>query len=308
MQSSTNDIDAGLIRRLLEDQHPDLADLPLVLAAEGWDNQVWRLGGELAVRMPWATESADELLLKEDRWVPRLAPRLPLAVPVPQRLGVPSERFRHPWSVTTWVAGAPADREPVTSTGASTALADFMVAMHTPAPADAPPGRGRGGDLSEVASMIDQSMEAAVAMDLVPAHREVRAIWEDALAAPAWPGPAMWLHGDLHPANVLTEDGELVGVIDFGDLCAGDPALDLAASWILLPDVAEIERFRSVYHDGAEMTDPAVWRRARGWAVWRALSSTFIAAAGRRGEPGGKPSWGPPARESFVRLVADRLG
>ncbi|MFG2570955.1 phosphotransferase [Streptomyces sp. NPDC048567] len=121
------DLTPGLIRSLLRDQHPDLADLPLSLAARGWDNQLWRLGEELAVRLPWATESADELLLKEHAWVPGLAPGLPLPVPVPQRLGVPSGLLPRPWLVTTWVSGEPADRVPATrGEDAADVLARFL--------------------------------------------------------------------------------------------------------------------------------------------------------------------------------------
>ncbi len=101
------EITAGLVRDLVRDQHPDLADRPVRLGARGWDNQLWRLGDDLAVRLPWTTGSADALLRKEYSWLPTLAPRLPLPVPVPQRLGEPSERFPRPWLITTWVAGPP---------------------------------------------------------------------------------------------------------------------------------------------------------------------------------------------------------
>ena len=101
------EITVELVRDLLRDQHPDLADRPLSLGARGWDNQLWRLGDDLAVRLPWATQIADALLLKEHAWLPALAPRLPLPVPVPQRLGEPSGRFPRPWIITTWVPGRP---------------------------------------------------------------------------------------------------------------------------------------------------------------------------------------------------------
>jgi aminoglycoside phosphotransferase (APT) family kinase protein len=104
------EISTEFVKELLSDQHPDLADLPVTFGARGWDNQLWRLGDDLAVRLPWATQGADELLLKEHAFLPALAPRLPLPIPVPQRLGLPSERFPRTWIVTTWVAGEPADR------------------------------------------------------------------------------------------------------------------------------------------------------------------------------------------------------
>jgi aminoglycoside phosphotransferase (APT) family kinase protein len=302
------ELTAELVRGLLADQHPDLADLPLTHGARGWDNQLWRLGDDLAVRLPWQTEAADALLLKEHTWLPVLAPRLPLPVPVPQRLGRPSARYRHPWVVTTWVPGTPADRAPATrGRPAAGVLASFLSALHRPAPVGAPEGRGRGGSLTQVALGIVAQFGSLTGLFAAVAEAEqapppspdaVRAVWDDAVAAPGWEGPPLWLHGDLHPANVLTTDGDICGVVDFGDLCAGDPALDVAACWILLPDDEAIERFRAAYPPAM---DDATWRRARGWAVWRAVGSLGIAAAG---PPGGKPSWGPPALASLQRLTA----
>ncbi len=129
-----------------------------------------------------------------------------------------------------------------------------------------------------------------------PEVSAVRDIWQDAINAPAPVLPPVWLHGDLHPANTLTSDGTLCGVVDFGDLCGGDPALDLASSWILLPDRATIEHFWKIYP-----SDEATWRRARGWAVWRSLGSLAIAATAGAGA---KPSWGPPAIAALHNLTA----
>ncbi|MGW7206716.1 aminoglycoside phosphotransferase family protein [Streptomyces sp. NPDC054837] len=295
------DITAELVRDLLRDQHPDLADLPLKLGARGWDNQLWRLGDDLAVRLPWATQSADDLLRKEHTWLPALAPHLPLPVPVPQRLGEPSERFPRPWIVTTWVPGEPADRAPATRAAeAADTLAAFLTALHRPAPTGAPAGRDRGGPLADHAEGFARMFASATELGLIPDPDAVRAVWEDAAEAPDWAGPDLWLHGDLHPANVLTADGTICGVIDFGDLFAGDPACDLAAPWILLPDGA-VDRFYDTYHP---TPDAATLRRARGWAVLRALACIHIADAGDHGRPGGKPTWGPPAHAALRRLTA----
>lgn len=302
------ELTAELVRELLRDQHPDLADRPLTLGARGWANQLWRLGDDLAVRLPRQTDAADALLLKESTWLPVLAPLLPLPVPVPQRLGQPSARYPRPWIVTTWVPGTPADRAPVTCGGpAADALAAFLIALHRPAPAGAPEGQGRGGALSQDARGVARQFGvltrlcAAVAeaeAEPTPDPDAVRAVWDDAVAAPGWDGPPLWLHGDLHPANVLTADGNVCGVVDFGDMFVGDPALDVAAGWILLPDLEAIERFRAAYPPAA---DDATWRRARGWAVWRAFGSLLVATADHSG---GKPSWGPPALASLRRLTA----
>ncbi|TXC99355.1 aminoglycoside phosphotransferase family protein [Streptomyces sp. ISID311] len=300
MPPSEIEITAELVRDLLHDQHPDLAGLPLKLGARGWDNQLWRLGDDLAVRLPWATLSADALLRKEHEWLPALASHLPLPVPVPQRLSEPSERFPRPWIVTTWVPGTPADHAPATRAAeAADTLAAFLTALHRPAPDGAPAGRDRGGPLADHAEGFAQQLASATEMGLIPDPDAVRAVWEDAVAAPDWTGPALWLHGDLHPANVLTADGTFCGVIAFGDLFAGDPACDLAAAWMLLPDGA-VERFHAAYQPAP---DPATLRRARGWAVWKALACLLIGEAGVHGHPGGKRTWGPPAHAALRRLT-----
>ncbi|MGW2593655.1 aminoglycoside phosphotransferase family protein [Streptomyces sp. NPDC001515] len=301
MTSTETEITAELVVGLLREQHPDLAGRPVRLGARGWDNQLWRLGDDLAVRLPWATERSDELLRKEHTWLPVLAPRLPLPVPVPQRIGEPSARFPRPWTVTTWVPGTPGDRAPATRADhAAETLAAFLRALHRPAPDSAPTGGfGRGGPLSAISDAVLRTIATAAGQGLIDDPDAVRAVWEDAVAAPVWEGPALWLHADLHPANVLTEDGGFCGVIDFGDLCCGDPAGDLGSAWVLLPDGA-IDRFHAAYGPAA---DPATRRRARGWAVVQALTGLSVGDAGDHGRPGGKSSWGPPARASLRRLL-----
>ncbi|MGW7514200.1 aminoglycoside phosphotransferase family protein [Streptomyces sp. NPDC054796] len=300
MTDTENDITADLIAELLREQHPDLAGLPLTLGARGWDNQLWRLGDDLAVRLPWATEDADELLLKEYAHLPGMASQLPLQVPVPQRLGQPSERFPRPWIVTTWVPGTPADRAPATrGDEAADALAAFLKALHQPAPDNAPVGRNRGGPLADADDGFEYFLKETTNRGLIPQPDTVREIWKDALAAPAWSGPSMWLHADLHPANLLTRDGTFCGVVDFGDLCAGDPACDLAAGWHVLPNGA-IDRFHQSYASAADAT----LRRAAGWAVLKALACLLIGDNGVHGRTGGKATWGPPADAALQRLTA----
>ncbi|MFG2650551.1 aminoglycoside phosphotransferase family protein [Streptomyces sp. NPDC048436] len=290
------EIDEALVRSLLHEQHPDLADGDLHGTVTGWDNQLWRLGDELAVRLP-CTERAPELLRKEHRWLPLLAPRLPLPVPTPLRIGEPSARFPMPWTIAAWVPGEPGDRA-VVSRGehAADTLAGFLRALHTNAPADAPASPMRGVPLSTFADGFDEDFRAVTAIGIPEGVRE---IWRDALAAPAWQGPPLWLHGDLHPANVVVSGGTLSGVIDFGDLCVGDPATDLAAAWMLLPAGAA-SRFFDVYAHA----DGATVRRARGWAVLRAFGLIHIGRAGDRGLPGGKPTWGPAGQATLDRLLA----
>ena len=297
----TPEIDCKLIGALLQEQHPDLAELPVAFGALGWDNQMWRLGEDLAVRLPWCTDSAEELLLKEYALLPSLAPRLPLPIPVPQRLGRPSELFSRSWMVTTWIHGEPADREPAwLGDEAATTLARFLAALHHPAPQDAPVSRdGRGGPLASIEAGFQNSLNEAAGRDLIPNVDKLRGIWEDAVAAPAWNGPPVWLHADLHPANVLTKDGNFSGIIDFGDMCAGDPACDLGSAWLLLPDGA-MNHFLKCYSSDL---DEATLRRARGWAVGKALTCLIIGDNGALGRKGGKTTWAPPARAALGRLA-----
>ncbi|WP_274034324.1 aminoglycoside phosphotransferase family protein [Streptomyces sp. MMBL 11-1] len=289
------EITADLVRGLLQEQHPDLAGLAVREVTGGWDNQQWRLGGELAVRMP-RTERAPELQRKERRWLPVLAPRLPLPVPNPVRTGEPSVRFPKPWTIMTWVPGEPLDRTSISrGDHAAGALADFLRALHVAAPADAPAGSDRGGHPGLHTEGFDHFFHAVVPEGVAD---EVRAVWEDAVAAPGWEGPPVWVHGDLHPANVVVSDGTLSGVIDFGDLFAGDPAWDLAAAWVVLPGGAA-----SRFFDAYERADGATIRRARGLAALKSLFLMLMGRNGDRGLPGGKPAWGPAGRTALDRVL-----
>lgn len=284
-----------LVRALLREQHPDLADLDLRDVDGGWDNQQWRLGKELGVRLP-RTERAPSLLRREQRWLPELAQRLPLPTPTPVRTGEPSSLFEHTWTITSWVEGTPADLTPITHIETAEVLAGFLAALHHQAPADAPSNPTRGIPLAGLMERVDDSFKVIADHTNVESAREV---WQEAVAAPAWQGPPLWLHGDLHPANVIVRDGGLAGVIDFGEMCAGDPATDLSAAWILLPTGAA-KRFFDAY----ELTDEATVMRARGWAVLRALGLIAIGQSGRLGLPGGKPTWEPAGYSTLERVVA----
>lgn len=284
-----------LVRALLREQHPDLAELELRDVNGGWDNQQWRLGKELGVRLP-RTERAPSLLRREQRWLPELARRLPLPTSTPVRTGEPSSLFEHTWTITRWVEGTPADLTPITHIEAAEVLAGFLAALHHQAPADAPANPTRGIPLAGLMERVDDSFKLIAASANVDS---ARAVWEEAVAAPAWQGVPRWLHGDLHPANVIVRGGGLAGVIDFGEMCAGDPATDLSAAWILLPAGAA-KRFFDAY----ELADEATVARARGWAVFRALGLIAIGQSGRLGLPGGKPTWEPAGYATLERVMA----
>ncbi|MDJ1131290.1 aminoglycoside phosphotransferase family protein [Streptomyces iconiensis] len=294
MTDSEIEITADLVHYLLREQHPDLARLALSEVAGGWGNHMWRLGDELAVRMP-RTEGAPDLLRKECRWLPVLAPRLPLPVPSPVRIGEPSARFPRPWTIMTWVHGEPLDHTSISrGDHAADTLAGFLRALHVEAPADAPTSSDRGGHPKQYTDGFDHFFHAVVPGGIAA---EVRAVWDDAVAAPGWEGPPVWVHGDLQPANVLVSGGTLSGVIDFGDMCAGDPAWDLAGAWVILPAGAAA-RFFDVY----AQVDGATIRRARGLAVLKSLFLMLMGQNGDRGLPGGKPAWGPAGRAALDRV------
>ncbi|RKN38368.1 aminoglycoside phosphotransferase family protein [Streptomyces hoynatensis] len=289
------EITADLVRALLQEQHPDLAGLAIREVAGGWGNQMWRLGDELAVRMQ-RMDRTPEPQLKERRWLPVLAPRLPLAVPTPVRVGEPSARFPKHWTVMTWVPGEPLDHCPISRGGhAADTLAGFLRALHAKAPAEAPIPVDRGAHPRDCTDGFENFFRAIAPDDVAG---DVRAVWEDAVAAPAWEGPPVWVHGDLHPANVVVSDGTLSGIIDFGDLFAGDPAWDLAAAWVLLP-AGTAKRFFDAY----ARADQASIRRARGLAAMKSLFLMLMGHNGDLGLPGGKPHWGPAGRAALDRVL-----
>jgi aminoglycoside phosphotransferase (APT) family kinase protein len=293
------EVTADLVRDLLREQHPDLAGLAIREVAGGWGNQMWRLGDELAVRMQ-RMDPTPELQLKERRWLPVLAPRLPLPVPTPVRFGEPSERFPKHWTVMTWVPGEPLDHGSISrGAHAAGALAGFLRALHVEAPADAPIATDRGAHPRHCTGGFENFFHA-VALDDIAA--DVLAVWDDAVAAPEWEGPPVWVHGDLHPANVVVSGGTLSGIVDFGDMFAGDPAWDLAAAWVVLPAGAAA-RFFTVY----AQADEATIRRARGLAALKSLFLMLMGQNGDRGLPGGKPTWGPAGRAALDRVLSDGL-
>jgi aminoglycoside phosphotransferase (APT) family kinase protein len=263
-------VESSIVRALLREQHAGLADLPLVDAGEGWDNRLFRLGDDLAVRLPRRAASA-ALIGHEQRWLPELAPRLPLPVPVPRRIGVPGCGFPWPWSITTWFPGETALQAPPHDLErAAVDLARFLRALHEPAPPEAPHNPWRGVPLSHRTAALHQHLHD---LDGVVDRARALEVWTDALETRPWPGPPVWIHGDLHPGNLLVQHDRLVAVIDFGDLTAGDPAVDLAVAWTFLPGALR-PAFRAAAGGAFGPIDEATWTRARGWAL--ALGLAFL--------------------------------
>ncbi|WP_433356997.1 aminoglycoside phosphotransferase family protein [Microtetraspora malaysiensis] len=296
MIESEIEISEDLVRDLLREQHPDLAELPIREVEGGWGNQMWRLGDKLAVRMQ-RMDKLPDLQLKERRWLPVLASRLPLPIPTPVRSGAPSERFPKVWTVMTWVEGTPLDHGSITrGDHAADTLAAFLKALHTEAPADAPDASDFGAHPRECTDGFENFLQAVDLGGFV--EDDIRAVWDDAVVAPEWEGPRVWVHGDLHPANVVVADGTLAGVVDFGAVFAGDPAWDLVAAWLLLPAGGA-----SRFFDSYAQADEAAVRRARGLAAMKSLFLMLMGQNGDRGLPGGKPNWGPAGRSALDRVL-----
>jgi aminoglycoside phosphotransferase (APT) family kinase protein len=253
------EISSALVRSLLTDQHPDLAELELQFLAEGWDNSQFRLGQELIVRLP-RRKLAVRLIEHEQAWLPRIGPTLPLPIPVPVRFGRPSALFPWPWSIVGWIAGSDAMSASVSDTTAEgIRLGRFFAALHTPAPASAPENRFRGVPLAERAERDGQALQSLRNQGHVP--DDALTIWKEALHTPPYDGPPLWLHGDPHAGNVVIDHGQIVSVIDWGDITSGDPASDLVGCWMML-DKAGRDATRSVLPH-----DDDTWKRAQGWAV-----------------------------------------
>lgn len=252
-------IDASLVHRLLVEQHPDLAHLPLHLIDAGWDNAMFRLGDQWSVRLP-RRQVAATLIEHEQRWLPQL-PKLPLPVPKPYRLGKPGQGYPWCWSVLPWLSGVTADQQEPNANQARP-FAAFLRSLHHPAPVNAPFNPFRGVPLQQRAAFTEERMQRLEQKTnlMTPGLKQ---IWNQALTAPV-DVEATWIHGDLHARNVLVEEGTIAGIIDWGDLTSGDRATDLAAIWMLFSDRHSRQCVIAAYGSVSEAT----LHRARGWAVF----------------------------------------
>lgn len=253
------EIDAALVYRLLENQHADLKHLPLHLVDSGWDNAMFRLGDELSVRLP-RRQIAASLLENEQTWLPLLADRLSLPIPTPYRAGKPAQGYPWRWSILPWLPGVTADREEPHPNQAKR-FASFLRSLHVPAPLNAPSNAFRGVPLPQRAASVEERMQRLKAKTN-SIDREIENAWNVALNAPV-DVEATWLHGDLHPRNVLVENGAIAGIIDWGDMTSGDIATDIAAIWMLFGDRNARQRAIVEYANVSEAT----LQRAKGWAV-----------------------------------------
>jgi aminoglycoside phosphotransferase (APT) family kinase protein len=255
------EVDATLVRRLLASQFPQWADLQLdPVRSSGTDNAIFRLGSDLSVRLPridWAADQPE----KEEAWLPRLAPLLPVVVPVPLATGLPGEGYPWRWSISPWLEGRNPPLGAAESDALASDIAGFVREMRALKLADAPEA-SFGRPLATRDSAVREAIEALAGLVDKDA---VTVSWETSLAARPWTAAPVWVHGDLMPGNLIVRQGRLRGVIDFSGTGVGDPACDLIPAWNLLRSAGR-EVFRAELQ-----VDDATWSRARGFALVKAL-------------------------------------
>lgn len=278
-----------LVRALVREQAPEgirrQAERRTAIVAYGWDNVIVRLGHAYAARLP-LHERAAALLDREIRWSAGVAsPLRDLGIAFPQIVfaGSPQGQCRWPWAVVTWCDGTPMDGIPVARRRAlSGQLGEALAAIHRPAPCDLPGGMFRGVPLADRAASVEARWPVLAARSSPDVVDLLRRAWETGLAAQVWSAPLRCTHGDPHPGNLLQLRGRLGAVIDFGDLAAGDPAVDLAAGWLVF-DAPGRDRFlETVLQSGSY--DPAILTRARAWAA------SMAAAMFADGDPTTQPT------------------
>lgn len=268
-------IDAPLVRRLVDAQFPQWAELPLtLLAPAGSDHVIYRLGEELSVRLPRHAGAIGQAR-KESEWLPRLSLHLPLTVPAPVEVGEPAFGYPWPWAVNRWLDGEVASVDMLAeSPEAAVRLAEFLTALQRFAPEEIPALSTRDDLTAGPLAERDRATRAAIAATAgVFDATEMTELWDAALDAPGWDGSAVWFHGDFHTGNLLTLNGRLSAVIDFGGLGVGDPSRDLMIAFTLMS-----ARSRAVFRTALGVDD-ATWLRGRGWALATGLNAYTAYAA-----------------------------
>lgn len=267
------EIDEDLVRRLVAQQFAQWSDLPVVaVAAAGTDNAIYRLGEAMVVRLPRLPRAA-ETVHREQRWLPRFAPALPLAIPTLLGEGVPGSGFPYPWSVYSWLEGeTPEGSAEVDLADVGLQLGQFIAALQRIDTTGGP----RSSRAVPVSPSDDPGVRSTIrqlgAADILDAGR-AHTVWEEALAAPSWDGDPVWIHGDLFPGNLLVRRARLTAVIDFGMVGLGDPASDMLPAWTLLDGPA-----RDLFRAQAGL-DQATWVRGRGWALSAAMGAVRVYGA-----------------------------
>jgi aminoglycoside phosphotransferase (APT) family kinase protein len=267
MHADEVDTDPSLVRRLLAAQFPQWEELTIEpVPSAGTDNALYRLGDDMVVRLPRHART-NGTLQRERRWLPMLAPHLPLAVPVPLAEGVPGEAYPFDWSIYRWLEGEEATYERMPDLREAAAeLARFVAALQRIDPAGGPPPDEHNANRGVALATRDNATRSSIAA--LSGRIDVDAVtaaWETSLEAPEWERPPVWIHGDLDSRNLLVQEGRLSAVIDWGCLGVGDPACDVAVVWKMLS-----ANTRGIFRE-ALAVDDATWARSRGWVLSQAL-------------------------------------
>ena len=266
-------VNESVVRSLVREQFPSFGHESISHVVDGFDNSLWRVGDALVARLP-RRRTAIRLLENEVRWLPELSTRLPIPTSAPLYVGQATDEYPSPWVLSRWFDGETLDTATLHSDDeTAVVLGRFLSALHHRAPSDAPtnpfrgvPLRSRTDAFEERLSILGARVDAAL----------IRRVWDATSTAEPWTSPPVWIHGDLHPANLVAQGGCLSAVVDFGDMCAGDPATDLAGAWMLLPESA-IELLLTTY--GVGDVDRALVQRSLGWAL---LFGLFFVELGLR--------------------------
>lgn len=266
MPTEKLDINAALVRHLVATQFPQWANLPIrPVEPNGWDNRTFYLGDQMTVRLPSAEGYAPQVE-KEHQWLPKLAPLLPLPIPVPLAKGSPDGVYPWHWSIYQWLPGEIATVERIADLSAfATSLAEFLAALQHLDPTDGPAAGSHSFFRGAPLAVYDaETRHAITTLGKMIDAEAAQTVWETAIQA-TWHGSPVWFHGDIAAGNLLVNEGHLSAVIDFGCSGVGDPACDMTIAWTLLSGDSR-EAFRATLR-----VDKAAWARGRGWALWKAL-------------------------------------
>jgi aminoglycoside phosphotransferase (APT) family kinase protein len=263
-------IDLKFVQEIVSDQFPQWRDLPITpVPQSGWDNRTFRLGDQMLIRMPSAEKYASQVET-EHKWLPFLTPHLPLPIPVPLVIGEPGFGYPWNWSVYRWLEGESVATGHISNySELALSLANFLRALQSidaqKGPKSGPQNFFRGG------SLLHYDQETRKAIQILESKIDSKSalkLWETALSS-SWEKPGVWVHGDISAGNLLCKSGRLSAVIDFGQLCVGDPACDLSVAWTLFEGTS-----RAAFESALNL-DSDTWERARGWTLWK---SAIVAA------------------------------
>ena len=233
------ELDTGAAAELIGAHFPDLAGAEVELLAAGWDNTVFRVGQQWAFRFP-RRAAALTGVEREAAVLPRLAPLLPLAVPVPLLAAPPGPSFPWPFYGARLLPGeelATSGLAPAARARAAAGLGRFLSALHASAVADVagdglPVDPFSRGDPAERLTWSLPWFESLARSGVWAPDAQVESLYDEARQLPPPSGRPVLVHGDLHLRHLLVDGtGRATGVIDWGDICLADPAVDVSLAY-----------------------------------------------------------------------------